>query len=62
MTRPLPSIRHSRGMTLVELVIAVVVIAIAVTSVLGLLCGDLAAQRRRDDVDAGCIDRQRVSR
>lgn len=37
MTRPLPRTRHSRGMTLVELVITIVVIAIAVTSVLGLL-------------------------
>ena len=37
---------RSRGTTLVELVIAIVVIAIAVTSVLGLLSADLGAQRR----------------
>lgn len=37
MTRSLPGTRRSRGMTLVELVLAIVVIGIAVTSVLGLL-------------------------
>ena len=37
MTRTAYSARRSRGMTLIELIIAITVIAIAVTSVLGLL-------------------------
>jgi MSHA pilin protein MshD len=37
MTRPVRIARRSRGTTLVELVIAITVVAIAVTSVLGLL-------------------------
>jgi MSHA pilin protein MshD len=37
MIRTAPVARRSRGMTLIELVIAITVIAIAVTSVLGLL-------------------------
>jgi MSHA pilin protein MshD len=37
MMRRAPTARRSRGMTLIELIIAITVIAIAVTSVLGLL-------------------------